>query len=225
MNNRETRLKQSSGIELRKSATGAPVVAGRGISFDVLSQDLGGFKERFTGRNLTLDSDFRLLFNHDTATPLASVQSGTLRLNKCSDGLYYQAELPDTSYARDLTELIRTGIANQVSFGFCCDPDGDVWSHSDDGVIRTVNDATIFEISILGGSAAYEQNTVDIRSALKKLETLLNGKHPKRGTRGRDNDDSDLCTDDECKCACHDNDNDDETRSLLIDILHRRMSS
>lgn len=64
------------------------------------------------------ESDVRALMNHDPNFVLGRQSSGTLRLSVDSEGLEYEVDLPDTTYARDLRELVERGDIDGASFGF-----------------------------------------------------------------------------------------------------------
>jgi HK97 family phage prohead protease len=63
-------------------------------------------------------SDPRALWNHDPNYVLGRMSAGTLRLSVDSTGLEYEVDLPDTSYARDLRELVERGDVTGASFAF-----------------------------------------------------------------------------------------------------------
>jgi HK97 family phage prohead protease len=77
------------------------------------------------------DTDVRALFNHDPSMVLGRQASGTLRLKVDGDGLAYEVDLPDTSYAHDLRNLVARGDVTGASFGFI--PGDDEWSSTPDG--------------------------------------------------------------------------------------------
>lgn len=63
-------------------------------------------------------SDTRSLWNHEPSYLLGRVSAGTLRLSTDAHGLEYEVDLPDTTYARDLSELVERGDVTGASFGF-----------------------------------------------------------------------------------------------------------
>jgi HK97 family phage prohead protease len=83
--------------------------------------------------------DIKLYVNHNSDMVLASRRSGSLRLSEDSIGLRVEADLPDTSYARDLKDLMQRGIVDKMSFGFQVDKRGDSWN--EDGTERTLTSA------------------------------------------------------------------------------------
>ena len=107
-------------------------------------------------------SDIRLYVNHNSDLPLASRRSGTLELTEDDRGLKVEADLPNTSYANDLRELMATGVVDRMSFGFSVGKGGDRWS--DDGSERTLTSVTLHEVSVVTGFPAYEATSAALRS-------------------------------------------------------------
>jgi uncharacterized protein len=110
--------------------------------------------------------DIKLYVNHNSDMVLASRRSGSLRLSEDSIGLRVEADLPDTSYARDLKDLMQRGIVDKMSFGFQVDKRGDSWN--EDGTERTLTSVRLFEVSVVTGFPAYEATQAAVRS-LEKL--------------------------------------------------------
>lgn len=77
------------------------------------------------------DTDVRALINHDPAMLLGRQSSGTLRLKADNEGLYFEIDLPDTSYAHDLKVLAARGDITGASFGWVIGDDK--WSKLPDG--------------------------------------------------------------------------------------------
>lgn len=102
-------------------------VEGRGVKlggyaavFDSESVDLGGFTERiargaFAG---SLSKDVVALVNHNPDKPLARSSAGTLKLAEDERGLAFEAQLTDTSHARDVAADIEAGNIRGMSFAF-----------------------------------------------------------------------------------------------------------
>ena len=65
-----------------------------------------------------MNDDVRAYYNHDENYLLGRVSSGTLRIGTDKRGLYYEVDLPNTTYANDLVELMKRGDINQSSFAF-----------------------------------------------------------------------------------------------------------
>jgi HK97 family phage prohead protease len=104
----------------------------------------GAFK-----RTLARDNDVRMYVNHNSDMVLASTRSGTLTLSEDDHGLRVQAELPDTTYARDLANLMRTGVVDSMSFGFSVVDDH--WN----GDHRELREVALHEVSVVSGHPAY----------------------------------------------------------------------
>jgi HK97 family phage prohead protease len=118
----------------------------------------GAFKRSLQSRNRMM-----LLWNHDTSNPLASTRNGSLQMVEDERGLKVTATLPDTTLGRDISELVRTGVVDSMSFGFSVKRD----SWSQDGQTRYLEDVTLWEVSLVS-TPAYEQTagTVSVRSGI-----------------------------------------------------------
>jgi len=91
--------------------------------------------------------DIRALLAHDSTRPLARQSAGTLKLASDHKGLRARIQVPDTSYGRDLLEIVRTGAAPGWSFAFKALLDEWEFDGTNDVPIRTVLDARISEVS------------------------------------------------------------------------------
>lgn len=150
-------------FEVRETADGM-TFTGYAAVFNSDSQPLpfieriapGAFKRSLQSRN-----EVKLLWNHDSGEPLASVRGGTLRLVEDARGLKVEATLANTTRGRDVSELIRSKVIDSMSFGFSVIKD----SWANDGSTRTLEAVRLFEVSIVS-SPAYEgtAGTVAVRS-------------------------------------------------------------
>ncbi len=131
--------------------------------FNSPSQDLGGFIEYVAPgafkRSLQSRNEVKLLWNHDSGEPLASLRGGTMSLTEDEYGLKVSAKLPNTTRGRDIAELLRTKVIDSMSFGF--NVIKDTWSR--DGQTRTLDSVRLFEVSIVS-FPAYEATTAQVRS-------------------------------------------------------------
>lgn len=111
------------------------------------------------------DGDVFFLHQHDNrALPLASVKSNTLELteDKETNKLRMRATLPNTTFARDVYELVREGVLREFSFGFS--KPKSTWGVSKDGLKeRILTDFNISEISIVR-TGAYNQTEAYARA-------------------------------------------------------------
>ena len=180
--NAEVRTFDVQDLELRMDGD-KPTVVGYGAVFNSQSNDLGGFREfiapgAFDGR---LEDDVRFLVNHDANLILARTTNGTLRLSVDEKGLRYEADLPNTSTARDLMELLKNGTISQSSFAFTVEEDS--WEVKDGMNIRTIDKVSqLFDVSsVVFPAYSSASSSVALRSMkewqekeqAKKLEASL----------------------------------------------------
>lgn len=146
-----------------------PVIVGHTAVFNVLSCDLGGFREKLApgcfANALAQDQDPRALLNHDRNRILGRRSAGTLTLQEDAHGLRMEIFPPDNSYARDLITSIERGDVTGCSFAFNCAQDGDAWDTREDGSMeRTVtNVSKLWDVGPVT-HPAYDQTTLGIRS-------------------------------------------------------------
>lgn len=144
-------------------------IAGYGSVFGTESEDLGGFREIIAegAFNDVLKDDVRALFNHDSNLILGRTTASTLKLMIDENGLGYEVDMPNTSYANDLLISIERGDVTQSSFAFTVEDDE--WLERDGKIIRVVNKvARLYDVSPVT-YPAYPDATVAARS----LETYL----------------------------------------------------
>ena len=131
-----------------------------------------GVFERAINRALQ-NGDIFFLHQHDNrALPLASVKSNTLQLteDKENNVLRMRAVLPDTSFSRDIYELVKNGVLREFSFGF--NKPKSKWNVGKDGIKeRSLVDFDIHEISIVR-VGAYNETQAYAR-AFNELDELF----------------------------------------------------
>jgi len=152
--------------ELRAKSAGGLTITGHAAVFDKLSDEIYGFRERIAPGAFaeTIEKDdIRALWNHDANFVLGRNKAGTLKLAEDDIGLAIEAELPDTTFARDLMKSIERGDVSQMSFGFVTPPSGDDWRMENGQVIRTLNKVQLFDVSPVT-YPAYPQTDVSARS-------------------------------------------------------------
>lgn len=175
-----TRSQIEAGLEVR-TFTDVRVVLGddrrlkgHAIVFNRRSVDLGGWYEiiapQAVDRNLREALDVRALVDHDTSKVLGRTKSGTLIQQKDRKGLHIDVDPPNTSYARDLIEVVDRGDVSGMSFRFRVMPDGSSWDLDDAGVlVRTVTDIIYDEVSFVT-FPAYEDT--DVTVAKRSMEAF-----------------------------------------------------
>jgi HK97 family phage prohead protease len=163
--------------ELRASKSGSKKVSGYAARYNVLSHNLGGFKERIAKRAfdrvLATKPDVVLLFNHDQSQMLGRTSSGTLQLRGDDHGLSFDCDLPNTTAARDLHELVTRGDVKEMSFAFMLGQGDDSFSEEDDlesdqsdarVIVRTIKNFSALRDVSLVTSPAYPGTQVDARN-------------------------------------------------------------
>jgi HK97 family phage prohead protease len=165
-----------------------PVLDGYAAVFNMLSEDLGGFREVIHpgAFKKTLDeADIRALINHDPNMVLGRNKAGTLELAEDIHGLRIHNTPPDNSYARDLLNSVKRGDIDQMSFAF--ETVRDEWKIVNDGdkeiVTRSLIEVRLFDVSIVT-YPAYPQTTVMVRSKaaeLTKKAAPVQADHPATG--------------------------------------------
>lgn len=158
----ELETRSQSGIQ----TTVPRVIEGYALRFDSLSNDLGKFRETISPHALddTDLSNVLCLVNHDFDQVIGRTSANTLDLKVDEKGLYFRCQLPNTSYANDLYELVSRGDIRNCSFRFAVPdkPKGDSFERRDGGYIRSVNKISeLLEISIVS-IPAYKETSVEV---------------------------------------------------------------
>ncbi len=146
---------------------GKAQISGYAAVFNELSDDLGGFREKIQPgafSEAVVNDDVRALWNHDSNYVLGRNKAGTLKLSEDERGLHYVVDLPDTQWAKDLSESIKRGDVTQSSFGFIVD--SDEWAKQDGETVRTLTKVTLFDVSPVT-YPAYPQTSTSARSILE----------------------------------------------------------
>jgi HK97 family phage prohead protease len=139
------------------------------IPYGKLSQDLGGFRERITPTafrsSLAGGKDIRALVDHASDKLLGRTSNGTLVTRDTPAGLEVEISLPDTSYARDIRELVQRRDVRGLSFGFkVLSRAGHRVVREDGNTIRELLDVDLREVSVVS-NPAYLDTSLALRSA------------------------------------------------------------
>lgn len=134
------------------------------------------------------NTDVRALFNHDMGHVLGRQSAGTLRLRSDDRGLRFDVDLPRTTYAADLKEMIGRGDITGASFGFV---QGEFKRGTSPGgrpMVTHTKIARLIDISAVP-MPAYADATVALRSqdphsaATARREQLLRARARVRGNQ------------------------------------------
>jgi len=100
---------------------------------------------------------------------LGRVSSGTLRIGTDKRGLFYEVDLPNTSYANDLVELMKRGDVNQSSFAFLIE--NDRWEQRDGITYRIIEKVSrLLDVSPVA-QPAYPDATSELKTRDLETET------------------------------------------------------
>lgn len=160
-------------IEARQAEDGTLKLAGYAAVFNEPSLPLPFIEKIMPGafrKTLSETPDVRLLVNHE-GLPMARTKNGTMSLYEDEKGLYFEADLANTTEARDLYTLVERGDVDQMSFAF--------------RVIRQKynldrTERSLIEVSLSDGDVsivtypAYEATSVEARERLKKAMAEIN---------------------------------------------------
>gem|GEM_PF-927228 len=164
-------------IELRISEeNGKEKITGFGAVYNSRSVDLGGFTEIVMPgcfeRSLKENKDIKSYFNHDPNKILGRTSAGTLKVKDDKNGVHYEADPPNTTYANDLKESMKRGDVKHSSFAFQVIKDK--WEEKNGEHTRYLEDADIFELGPVTDPAYLGSNSkVRYRSAEKVYEEYL----------------------------------------------------
>ena len=176
MKNIQTREIKVNDLQIRELEDGRRVIEGM-IPFNQRSEWMGFYEyiaPSAFNKTLADGSDVRALWNHDTTKLLGRVKNGSLRLAADEFGLHIECDLPKTSYAEDVYNLIREGYNNGLSFGFTTIQDR--WEvKEEDGRqvdVCTLLEVRLFEVSFCVSFPAYEGTNSEARSIRSILDDI-----------------------------------------------------
>jgi Escherichia/Staphylococcus phage prohead protease len=156
-------------VDVESLDTRGRTVHGYAVVYNVLSEDLGGYKEQiapgaFAG---VLDTDVRALMNHDPNEVLGRTKSGTLRLHDEERGLRFELDLPDSPSGENVRTAISRGDIDGASFRF------DVGTEDWSGDVRTVKTVKALHDVSIGTYPAYPAASIELRTRPPKEETPM----------------------------------------------------
>jgi uncharacterized protein len=163
MNNKEFRS-LGQKVEIREDDNGLIKVSGYAAVFDS-ETDIGGMYREKISRGAFKDAigrdDVVFLINHE-GLPMARTRSGTLKLSEDDHGLLMETELdasdPDV---KSIIPKMKRGDLDKMSFAFI--PEVQEWDDSGDIPVRTINSASLFDVSIVT-FPAYNDTEIGLRS-------------------------------------------------------------
>lgn len=155
-------------LQCRSEMDGDKLI-GHAAVFNQVAKVPGGYEQLAKGAFDSVlkrdDTDAVAIINHDPQFLLGRQSSGTLRLREDDEGLAFEVDLPDTSYANDLRKLVARGDMTGASFGFIPDLDASTWTRAEDGgQVHTINALTYLRDVSPVTFPAYSGTGVALRS-------------------------------------------------------------
>jgi HK97 family phage prohead protease len=165
----------TTNIKTRQTEEEKNKVSGLGLVYEEEAELFPGFietirKDAFKesverNRNRPIKS----YFNHDPSSVLATtVSEPPLLVENRDEGIFYEAEIPDTTYGKDLKINLSRKNVQGSSFSFGVD-DENTWEDEDGNVHREILQGEIYELGPVT-DPAYLQAEAGLRSAEKTLE-------------------------------------------------------
>jgi HK97 family phage prohead protease len=164
-------VKEQREFRMENAEYEGNTIRGYAAVYNSDSEWMGGFYEQIEAGafDSVLDNDVRAYFNHDENLLLGRVSSGTLRIGTDKRGLFYEVDLPNTSYANDLVELMKRGDVNQSSFAFLIEADR--WEQRDGITYRIIEKVSrLLDVSPVA-QPAYPDATSELKTRDLETET------------------------------------------------------
>ena len=171
---KETEIRAGQPAEIRID-DGPVRVSGHAAVFNERA-DIGGLFFEQIAPGAFADAvgrdDVVFLVNH-AGLPLARTRSGTLTIREDDRGLYMETELDaDDPDVRAITTKMARGDLDKMSFAFIAEVAE--WDDSGDIPIRTIKQASLFDVSIVT-NPAYSGTDIGLRS----LQAYRNSNQPR----------------------------------------------
>ena len=160
-------VKEQREFRMENAEQNGNTIRGYAAVYNSDSEWMGGFYEQIaTGAfDDVMENDVRAYFNHDENLLLGRVSSGTLRISTDKRGLFYEVDLPNTTYANDLAELMKRGDVNQSSFAFLIEKDR--WEQRDGTTYRIIEKVSrLLDVSPVS-QPAYPDSTSELKRDLE----------------------------------------------------------
>lgn len=169
---------KSVSYDVRSTEEGKTFIRGI-IPYNSKSEDMGFYEiisPSAFNKSLADGVDVKALLDHSSSKVLGSTRSGTLKLESVDEGLLCECELPNTTYAKDLYEVLKRGDVRTMSFGFS------PVKYEDKGNIRTLNEVKLYEVSFGVSFPAYAETNSEVykRSLLEVAEEITETIHERK---------------------------------------------
>jgi len=126
-------------------------LSGYAIIWNSLSDDRGGFHVRFLPGSAQFATPTLALFHHDYTIILGNTANGTLRITPDATGVRVEMDLPATTAAADVAELVEDAYVSGMSFSMLWDDVLVTTEKTENGVdILEVSAFTCDEVTVTG---------------------------------------------------------------------------
>ena len=173
-NSTERRYLDLAELRVDKPEADGKSIKGYAARFDRWSELIWGmFREKISkgafDKSLK-EADVRALVNHDPNYVLGRNKAQTLRLWEDDKGLAIDIDLPDTTWANDLTVSMERGDINQMSFAF--QTVKDEWNAAGDE--RTLLEVKLHDVSVVT-YPAYKSTSAKVRGTAEIFDEYCAG--------------------------------------------------
>lgn len=158
-------------------------IEGYAVVFNVLSEDLGGFREIIRSSAITQElissSDILATMDHRSDYMMARLRNGKGNIDLTIDqhGLKFRFECPETAKGEELLQHVKRGEITQCSFCFgldYSDKESERWTRNSDGsqVREILKIEKLYDISLVQNPAypSTECYARDIEHCLKQTQ-------------------------------------------------------
>lgn len=162
----------NTSIRAVQNDHGNHVISGKAIAFNTRSEYMGFYEVVKPEAVRNVDwQNVMLLYNHDYSNILARTDAKNLEIEVRDDGVYFTAQVPNTTLANDVYEDVLAGNIRGCSFGFTVKDGGDEWSKMDDGTpLRTITKIDSIPELSLTAIPAYIKTSATVVRNLEKMK-------------------------------------------------------
>lgn len=170
MKTREKRQFISKKLTFELREEGGRKIFNGFIPYNVRSEFMGFYEILKPGcfRKTIQEQRILALWNHNTDMVLGNTSSGNLSLKDSQEGLRCALILPDTQFANDCYEIVRSGIVDTMSFAFSIIREQ--WD--DQNKERLILEARLYEISFGVPFPAYSETLATTRELIFRTHNL-----------------------------------------------------
>lgn len=158
-------------VHAETRSSGELKLSGLAVPYGQRSEWIGFYEEIRPGAFNLAARDLLLLWQHDTKQPLARTSAKNLTVRSTSRGIEFEATLPPTQIAQDAHLLVESRVVAGMSFGFVVTRDS--WTQRDGEPLRIVEEADLFELSLVTDAAYGDRTDVSARNLQRRIENQV----------------------------------------------------